>query len=152
MSASTRWGNWIVCWGILDLYTFGRYFLVKLVAGEIPFFSDFKKANITAESFGTPFPLGMALLWTIIFLSLLVSGILLVRRRPVAAILVYIQTPFRFAVVTPSIISLLPATILDINLMPVYIPFAIGVEAFKVVSVVLWRKGMKRDMVKENID
>lgn len=45
MSVSTRWGKWVVFWGIVDLYTFGRYFVVRLFAGEFPFLSDFKEVN-----------------------------------------------------------------------------------------------------------
>lgn len=143
MSISSSWGKWMVFWGIVDLYTFARFFIVRLIAGEMPFISDFNELNNVSASYGSQFQWKMAFLWTVLFLSLLISGILLVRRNPVAAILVYIQTPFRFIVATPSIISLLPATALKISLMPVYISFVIGVEAFKVVSVIMWRKGMR---------
>lgn len=88
-------------WGILDLAVIGWYVGFKIVKGEIPFFSDLLAAKSTSISFEAPMPIIFVSISLFLYLTLLISGILLLKGNKYGAILSYIQCPFRLLTMIP---------------------------------------------------
>ena len=129
-------------WGLLDLGFFGWFVGTSLIAGRVPIYSDLRRAGAIATSFGSPFPVEVAALGTIIFMSLPVSGALLCLRKPLGVMLAYAQFPFRLAFTVPSLFFI-PWLMAPLPLriaIPVYIVFIVGSELFKVWSLWFWQR------------
>jgi len=141
----------IAVWGLFDIITIGWSTGVDIYYGEIPFLYGIRKYWETNTSiFGSHPPLDVLVIpyvWAVCYLSLIVSGIFFLKRHRFAAILSYIQTPFRLiSFIPPSIFFILwplkyifakPSVFLGIGLV-------ILSEALKLYSVVRWRRMTKR--------
>ena len=138
----------VVFWGILDLCSFSWYIGIRFYKGSIPFYSDITMAQDTALSFGHPFPVIWTTISLIMYASLILSGILLVKQNKYGAIISYIQTPVRIGQMHPSIFFILwPLKyVFDIEAISKPILFIVGFalillsEVPKLYTVIKWHK------------
>jgi hypothetical protein len=93
--------NIITLWGIVDLTSLGWYTGWRIIHGQIPFYHDISKSIQYNTLSGTPSWSIITILSLLLYLSLLFSGIYLIQRRRIGAIISYIQTPFRFLLLIP---------------------------------------------------
>jgi hypothetical protein len=94
----------IALWGICDICSVGWYVGWRIFHGQIPFQHDIIKSIQTNKSFGDPSLVLVTIFSLLLYLSLIFSGVYLLKLRRVGAILSYTQTPFRFlSLIPPSI-------------------------------------------------
>lgn len=134
-------------WGILDFCSIGWYLLWRILHGQMPFYADITASVDTARSFEHPSPIIITIISLLLNLTLIYSGCLLYYQKPIAAIVVYIQTPFR-------LITLIPPSVFFITWPLKYIfnnPKAISAiitfvtlillsESLKTYSIFVWRR------------
>lgn len=133
-------------WAILDFCSVGWFIVWSIFHGNVPFYTDIIASINTAKSFENPMPIIMTFIGIIIILSLVVSGFLLIKGKPIASKLVYFQTPLRLIVFKPSVFFIAWPVKYLFNNSETY--FAITVllilfllsESLKVYSVFVWRK------------
>jgi hypothetical protein len=119
-----------------------------LIRGDIPLYFEIKTALNTSSSFGNHWPLYATIMVLALYASIIYSGILLTRLNQKAAIVVYIQTPFRFIAATPSLffapwpISYFLTDNKQI-LIAGYLIIFIS-EAAKLVSIIPWHMKLKK--------
>jgi hypothetical protein len=141
----------ITLWGILDLCSVGWYVGWRLLHGQIPFYHDLAKSIESASRFGIP-SLSMITAFSLtLYVSLLFSGVYLIRHHKAGAILSYIQAPFRIlALIPPSIFFIIwplkflfnnPQSVLAISTLLLLLLLS---ESLKLYCVIGWRK---RDLV-----
>jgi len=90
-------------WGICDILYFAWYLTNSFIKGNLPFFHDIAQMLKSTKSFENPLPLIIGMPAIALYLSLPFSGKLLYQLNKKGAIVSYIQTPFRFLVVSPSL-------------------------------------------------
>ena len=93
----------LTIWGLLDLSFIGWVVGGSLLAGRVPIYSNLLRASEIAISFENSFPVVVTALSIILYVSIMVSGTLLYRRKPLGAMLAYAQLPFRVALSVPSL-------------------------------------------------
>jgi len=126
-----------VIWGLMDLAFFARYVTISLWSGRAPIYSDVASAWYTTESFGSALPIAAASIGFILYVSIPVSGVFLVRSHRFGLRLAYAQLPFRLIAVVPSLFFIPWLT----RLMPPPIAVATGIvliittEIFKLWSL-----------------
>jgi hypothetical protein len=139
----------ITFWGVFDLCSIGWFLGWRLLDGHIPIYYDISRSIKSITSFGIP-PFSIITLFSLaLYLSLIVSGIYLIKHNEIGAILSYIQTPFRLlTLIPPSIFFILwplqyifenPKAISAIITLVVLMLLS---EFLKLTSVVMWRKTM----------
>lgn len=147
-------------WGILDLAAISWYFCMNFVEGKIPFLSDLVQANATSISFGSSMPLIVSSISLFLYLSLVLSGILLVKGLKYGAILSYIQCPFRLLAIMPISLFFLvwpvkyifgPPEHFDLTLQAilqppviVYLSLRVLSESIKTVTVARWHIALNK--------
>jgi len=90
-----------VLWGIFDICSIGWYVGWRIFRGQIPFYHDIIKSIETTTSLGIP-PIALLTIFSLLlYVSLIFSGVYLIKLQKVGAILSYIQTPFRFLTLIP---------------------------------------------------
>ncbi|MEN6475035.1 MAG: hypothetical protein ABFD81_13555 [Syntrophaceae bacterium] len=134
-------------WGLCDLGSLAWYIGWRIYQGQFPFYYDYLQAYMIMRGTGDPMPVLGCAVSILLYLSLAFSGVLLLRKKILGAILSYIQTPFRLLI-------LIPPSLFFIHWPWKYIinkpTFAFGVflliasEIFKVATVVIWHKRQKR--------
>lgn len=137
----------ITIWGILDLCAIGWYVLWRIFHQQMPIFFDVKKSIETAKSFEHFITIVITVLSLILYLSLIPSGILLLKKNKFAAIIAYIQTPFRIITLIPPSVFFItwplkhifgdPKAILAIITFLILVMLS---ELLKIGSVLKWRK------------
>lgn len=142
--------NIIILWGIFDLSAFGWYMGWQLFHGQIPLYHDILKSFQINTSFGIPSLSFITIFSLILYISLVFSGIYLIQRNKIGAILSYIQTPFRIvALIPPSIFFIIwPLKYIFDNpkAISAIITFVILVllsEILKIYTIIAWRKQIK---------
>ena len=132
-------------WGLLDLCSLAWYLVLRLAQGKIPFLYDLARTINVAGSFESSIPMILATISCVLYLSLAVSGILLVTQRRSGTVLGFIQIPFR-------LLMFIPPSLFFITWPLKYAPgrttfgivmFIILVfcsEALKTISLVTWHK------------
>jgi hypothetical protein len=137
----------ITLWGIFDLCSFGWYFGWRLFHGQIPFYYDIAKSIASSTSFGVPSLSLITILSIVLRLSLIVSGIYLIKHHKTCAILSYIQTPFRLlGLVPPSIFFIIwPLKYIfknpeAISAIITFVVLMLLSETLKLSSVIIWRR------------
>lgn len=90
-------------WGLMDLAFFARYVALSLWSGRVPIYSDLLSAWYTTESFGSALPIVVASMGFILYISIPVSAVLLLRAHRFGVKLAYAQFPFRLIAVVPSL-------------------------------------------------
>lgn len=88
-------------WGTLDLIALGLFVGNRILNKQIPFYHDIIEAKSLSLSFGAPLPSIFTYVSMILYISLLFSGILLLKHLKAGAILSYIQCPFRLLTLIP---------------------------------------------------
>ena len=66
-------------WGLMDLAFFAQYVAFSLWSGRVPIYSDLLSARFTIESFGGALPRVVASIGFMLYISIPVSGVLLLR-------------------------------------------------------------------------
>mgnify|MGYP001769330638 CR=1 FL=1 len=146
MPASAQLRHIVRFWGICDLGSLAWYIGWRVYAFQIPFVYDLTQAVHVMHSFGSPLPVILCSLSSILYLSLIYSGIFLFRYRIPGAIISYVQTPFRLAAVFPPSLFFVLWPLKYLFDTP---PFVLGVslvilsEAVKVTTVVIWHRAKK---------
>jgi len=134
-------------WGGIDL-AFVVYYVGRTVnRAQIPIYSEIKQALQTSSSFGNSFPMIMTILGLALYISVIFSGVLLFQLKRTGAIIVYLQTPFRLALLMPSLFFISwPLFYLfgKTSLAVVAgIVLVLTSESIKLFSVISWHKSFK---------
>ena len=136
----------ITLWGILDIAYFAWYLIWRLIHGQIPFYFDISKSIASNTPLGIS-ALSLTIFSLILYISLIFSGIYLIKHNKIGALLSYIQTPFR-------LLTLIPPSIFFITWPLKYIfgnPQAVSAiitfvvlllvsEILKLYSVITWQR------------
>ena len=111
--------------------------------GKLPIAHDVQRIIENTTSFGMPSLMYVAFFGLLIYVSLLVSGFFLVKRKKAGGIISYLQTPFRLMmIIPPSIFFILwplkylfekPQILIGISLVVLS-------EICKLVTVIKWHK------------
>lgn len=89
-------------WGGMDLAFLVIYAVVTSTQRHIPFYNELVVARSTEPTYGGSLPSFIAWAGLALYLSLFVSGGLLVYENRIGRYLAYCQTPFRLALIVPS--------------------------------------------------
>ena len=91
-----------IVWGICDICSLGWYIGWRIFHGQLPFYYDIIKSIQTNKLvYGTSSVPPETIIGLLLEVSLLFSGVYLIKLHKVGAILSYIQTPFRFLTFIP---------------------------------------------------
>jgi hypothetical protein len=133
----------IFIWGIFDFAAIAWYMGWNIYYGKFPLINDIEKIADTSASFGLPYLSIFSYLAILVYASLILSGVYLVKKKKLGAILSYIQTPFRLLfIIPPSIFFILwplgyfsdkPQIVLGVVLVLLS-------EILKVFTVASWQK------------
>ena len=133
----------IFIWGIFDFAAIAWYMGWNIYYGKFPLINDIEKIADTSASFGLPYLSIFSYLAILVYASLILSGVYLVKKKKLGAILSYIQTPFRLLfIIPPSIFFILwplgyfsdkPQIVLGLVLVLLS-------EILKVFTVASWQK------------
>jgi hypothetical protein len=146
MAMKSSLNDIVRCWGILDLCCFVWYIGWRSFHGDVPFIHDIVRSIETARSFEHSSPIYLTLMSVLLYLSLAASGLLLFRRKISGVIIVYLQTPFRFVLIMPSLFFILwplhylherPSMMLGIALI-------LASEVLKVSTIIRWHMVLKK--------
>jgi hypothetical protein len=138
----------IRCWGIIDL----SYIFFDVVRGapraHTLFYYQIKYSFKSAVTTGNYFPMARSLLAILLFLSLIISGYLLIKLKKQGAIIVYLQTPLRIFLVEPSLFFIFwPAPYLlanaSVNINIFLIVAILTSECFKLLSMFYWHRSLR---------
>jgi hypothetical protein len=137
----------ISLWGILDICSIGWYVGWRIFHAQIPFHHDVIKATETTTSFGIPSLALLTIFSLFLYVSLIFSGVYLIKLHKVGAILSYIQTPFRLLTLIPPSIFFIswplkyffssPGTILAIGNLLFLVLLSEGVKLW---SIIRWQR------------
>ena len=97
----------MIFWGGMDLLYIGIYVVTSLIKGKIPFYTDVLGSVGTSQIYGSYFPLTMAILEGVFYLSLLFSGALLIAGSRWGRYLCYVQIVPRAVFIVPSLFPLI---------------------------------------------
>jgi len=95
-------GRWMVAWGLLDLAYFAHYVVDSIGRGMTPLLGDLAAARDTAAVHGNAVPVWVAAASLLVYVSLPVSGVLLLQRRPAGAWLAAVQALPRLLLAVPT--------------------------------------------------
>jgi hypothetical protein len=136
----------VFIWGIFDFAAIAWYLGWNLYIGKFPLINDIEKIADTSASFGLPYLSIFSYFAILIYASLILSGVYLVKHNKIGAIVCYIQAPFRLLFIIPPSIFFIgwplgyfsnkPNIVLGILL--VFIS-----EIIKVISVSFWHKQLR---------
>ena len=98
--------RWMMFWGAMDLAALLLYAVSSVYQGGIPLAHDIASGMAIQQRHGSVFPLLVSILDVTLLLSMLVSGILLVKRSRLGRYVVIAQLPFRILLVMPSVFFL----------------------------------------------
>lgn len=123
---------WYVCWNVFHK--------------RFPIAYDAQKIMENSIAYGIPSLMYVSVLLFLIYLSFMLSGVFLIKRNRIAAIIAYVQTPFRLVMaIPPSIFFILwpmkymfetPQIVLGVVLVAVS-------EIIKLATVVIWHRSFK---------
>ena len=136
-----------ILWGIFDICSIGWYVGWRIFYDQIPFYHDIIKSTETTTSFGIPSLVLLSIFSLLLHVSLIFSGVYLIRLRKVGAILSYIQTPFRLLTLIPPSIFFIgwplkyfvvnPGTISAIGTL---VFLVLLTEIFKLWTIIRWHR------------
>ena len=133
----------IVFWGICDLLFVPKLLISYISYNEMPIYSavlsSISMLKSTSEVGFSLIPLLIAFLDT----SLIFTAYFLIRRKPIAAIICYFQTPLRLLTAHSSI-SFLNSFPINDSPMP-YIPLLLLIEGAKLITIIMWHRGVIKD-------
>jgi hypothetical protein len=137
-----------ILWGICDICSVGWYVGWRISHGQIPFYHDVIKSIETNKLvYATSSVPSETIIALLLYVSLVFSGVYLIKLRRVGAILSYIQTPFRFLTFIPPSIFFIswplkyffssPGTILAIGTLLFLVLLS---EGLKLWSIIRWHR------------
>lgn len=95
--------NLVRLFGVLDIALIGWLVISAILSGKIPFYTDLTESLAVAKAFGGAFSTLLAIVPYVLFVSLIFSGVLLLRHNKMGGYLALIQSPFRCIwVIQPS--------------------------------------------------
>jgi len=134
-------------WGIIDLVFVVYYLGSAVIKAKIPIYTEIKQAIQITSSYGNPLPMIMTCLGLALYISVIFSGVFLFQLKRTGAIIVYLQTPFRLALLMPSLffiswplVYLFGKTSLAVG---IGIVLVLTSESLKLLSVISWHKSLK---------
>jgi hypothetical protein len=130
-------------WGVLDLLSVFWYFGWNVAHGYIPVLNDIEKVSKNINSFGLPEYKFFSYVSVLIYLSTILSGMLLVFQKKSGLIISYIQTPFRLiTIIPPSIFFILWPLKSIFEIPPLWLGVALIIfsETLKISTLILWNK------------
>ena len=130
-------------WGILDILSIFWYIGWNVAHGYIPVLNDIEKVSENIAHFGLPEYMFLSFISVLLYLSPILSGILLVFQKKAGLILSYIQTPFRLILfIPPSIFFILWPLKSIFEIPPLWLGIALIImsETLKVSTLILWNK------------
>ncbi|WP_349985880.1 hypothetical protein ABRP17_006050 [Stenotrophomonas sp. WHRI 8082] len=98
--------RWMMLWGAMDLAALLLYAVSSVYQGGIPVAHDIASGMAIQQRHGSMLPLLVSILDATLLLSMLLSGILLVKRYRLGRYVVIAQLPFRILLVMPSVFFL----------------------------------------------
>ena len=138
-------------WGICDLLFIAWWVGRTLLRGNIPIYFEIKSALALSSSFGDSWPIFATIFALAMYFSIIYSGKLLIQLDPKAAIVTYIQLPFRFFAITPSLFfAIWPVQYFFTGNKQIFIAGTIIVfisEAAKIASIITWHKEIKENLI-----
>jgi hypothetical protein len=134
--------NKIIFWALCDLSFIALYVVQSTIKGRFPIISDIGSGFKSAEGFGVQNIKYIVVLGSLLFVSILVSGLLLLMKNKIGAILVYIQTPIRIISVTPSLYFIFWPLKYIPQMSGVVIAIILFVitEGIKLINTISWHK------------
>ncbi len=139
-----RINNIAVFWGILDLLSIGWYIGMDIYKGRIPIAQEIFDGSATIKNFGFPNFTFLIYIGALLFVSPILSGILLILNKKSGLILSYIQTPFRLIlIIPPSIFFILwPLNDLMEKSVVLWLGFTLVLisETIKISTLIVWNK------------
>jgi len=144
--------NIIIFWGILDLVTFLHYAIVNLLHKRPPFLADFHRIIEMSKKYDIHafIPTTLAVLSVILYISLIASGIFLIRKKVPGAFIVYAQTPLR--ILHPStalVFAFFSVRMSEQSIIEILLPIMILIEIFKVATVIIWHRRVQAQVPKQ---
>ena len=135
----------IFTWGIFDLSAVALYMGWNIYYGKLPIAHDVQIIIENTTSFAMPSLMYVAFFGILIYISLLVSGFFLIKRKKAGAIISYFQTPFRLMmIIPPSMFFILwPLKYLFEKpqiLILIGISLVVLSELCKLITVIKWHK------------
>ena len=134
--------RWMMLWGVMDLAALLFYTVSSVLQGWIPLAHDIASGMAIQQRHGSVLPLLVSILDVTLMLSMLVSGILLVKRSRLGRYVVIAQLPFRILLVMPSVFFLEHMGWTGFSPAVLMVLMALG-EILKLWS--LWGKGRRSD-------
>ena len=137
----------IKTWGFLDLLAVACFLGLNLYNKRFPIAHDLQKVIEHNTSFGLPSLVYIVIFGVIIYLSLILSGLLLFKLNKIGALINYFQLPFRFFTIIPPTFFFLgwlvpygsiPSKFDFISAMA----FLLITELFKTGSIIYWQKNV----------
>ena len=139
-------------WGCFDLFSFGWYLISRLLHRQVPFYCDIVKSIEISTSFGIPIPVILTAFSLLLYVTLVFSGVFLIKQKRMGALISYIQTPFRIlAIIPPSLFFAtwpLKYIISDSSAISRIVAFFCIVllsESLKTASIVLWQRKLSHN-------
>ena len=147
-------------WGICDLGSIAWFIGWRIVHKQIPFYHDIIHSHVNATSFGHPLPAVLTYISILFYISLILSGVLLVKRLTLGAILSYIQCPFRLLTFIPPSLFFItwplkyiiksPKASLEYSFTHPAIILVIALvlfsETLKMAMVIIWHRKIAKDV------
>jgi len=133
-------------WGLCDLGSLIWYVGWRIYLGQFPFYYDLQQTAMIMRSTGDSLPVISCALSTLLYFSLALSGVLLIKKKISGAILGYIQTPFRLLILIPPSLFFIHwpwKYILDRPTFAFGFFLLLASEIFKVATLIIWHRRQK---------
>ncbi len=136
--------NIAVFWGILDLLCIVWYVGMNIYRGNLPIVHDIVKGSAAIKAFGLPNLIFLSYISALLYVSPILSGVLLILQKKVGLIISYIQTPFRLImIIPPSIFFILwPLNDSFEKSLLLWLGFTLVLisEIIKISTLIVWNK------------
>jgi len=136
--------NIAVFWGILDLLCIVWYVGMNIYRGNLPIVHDIVQGSITIKTFGFPNLIFLSYIGVLLYVSPILSGILLILQTKAGLIISYIQTPFRLTMIIPPSIFFILWPLNDSFKQSLLLWFGFTLvfisETIKISTLIVWNK------------
>ena len=133
-----------VFWGILDLLSIVWYVGMNIYRGHLPIVHDIVQGSITIKTFGFPNLIFLSYISALLYVSPILSGILLILQKKAGLIISYIQTPFRLTMIIPPSIFFILWPLNDSFKKSLLLWFGFTLvfisEIIKISTLIVWNK------------
>jgi len=133
-----------VFWGILDLLCIVWYVGMNIYRGNLPIVHDIVQGSKTIKTFWFPNLIFLSYIGILLYVSPLLSGILLILQKKAGLIVSYIQTPFRLIMIIPPSIFFILWPLNDSFEKSLLLWFGFTLvfisESIKISTLIVWNK------------